>query len=113
MDRAVLAKIKELVLEHGVTTSAEMRKHLTLFVQENFPHVSEDNSSYYPSNKNILNQLYKTKRQAGIYHKPARSSAGHADGKKKRRNAGVFNRGKTLTVPLSIIYANTDGNVQS
>jgi len=107
MDRAVLAKIKELVLEHGVTTSTEMRKYLTSFVQTNFPHVSEDNSSYYPSNKSILNQLYKTKIQAGIYHKHSRSSVGYQDGKKKKRNTSVCNSSDHLaSVPLSPIYSN-------
>ena len=83
VDQSVLDKIKELVVDHGVIKLSEMRTHINLFVQQNYPSVSRDNRSYYPLNKDLLCHIYTTRRKAGIYHKKSGKPAGRP--KKQRK----------------------------
>ena len=59
-------KIKELVVEHGVYKLAEMRSHVNSFVEQQYPNIRKDNRSFYPLNRDLLNNIYKAKMQAGI-----------------------------------------------
>ena len=48
VDKRVKERVKKMLLL-GVTQRSEMRRHLNVFVAENFPDVSELDSSFYPS----------------------------------------------------------------
>ena len=48
-------RVKKMLLL-GVTQRSEMRRHINVFVAENFPDVSKLDSSFYPSDQ-VLNSL--------------------------------------------------------
>ena len=52
VDKRVKERVKKMLLL-GVTQRSEMRRHLNVFVAENFPDVSELDSSFYPSDRRI------------------------------------------------------------
>ena len=64
MDKQVKEHVKKMLLL-GVTQQSEMRSHINVFVAENFPDVSELDSSFYPSNQALSSLMY----QAMILHR--------------------------------------------
>ena len=44
----------------GVTQQSEMRRHLNVFVAENFTDVSELDSSFYPSDRALNSLMYRS-----------------------------------------------------
>ena len=56
--------VKKMLLL-GVTQQSEMRRHINVFVAENFPDVSELDSSFYPSDQVLSSLMY----QAMILHR--------------------------------------------
>ena len=46
VDKRVKERVKKMLLL-GVTQRSEMRRHLSVFVSENFPDVSELDASFY------------------------------------------------------------------
>ena len=57
-------RVKKMLLL-GVTQRSEMRRHINIFVAENFPDVSELDSSFYPSDQALSSSMY----QAMILHR--------------------------------------------
>ena len=51
-------RVKKMLLL-GVTQWSEMRRHLNVFVAENFPDVSELDSSFYPSDQALSSLMYR------------------------------------------------------
>ena len=51
--------VKKMLLI-GVTQQSEMRRHLNIFVAENFPDVSELDSSFYPSDQSLSSLMYRS-----------------------------------------------------
>ena len=49
--------VKKMLLL-GVTQQSEMRRHINVFVAENFPDVSELDSLFYPSNQALSSLMY-------------------------------------------------------
>ena len=49
--------VKKMLLL-GVTQQSEMRRHINIFVAENFPDVSELDSSFYPSDQALSSLMY-------------------------------------------------------
>ena len=43
----------------GVTQRSEMKRHLSVFVSENFPDVSELDASFYPSDGALSSLMYR------------------------------------------------------
>ena len=43
----------------AVTQQSEMRRHIDVFVAENFPDVSELDSLFYPSNQALSSLMYR------------------------------------------------------
>ena len=56
--------VKKMLLL-GVTQRSEMRRHINVFVAENFPDVSKLDSSFYPSDQVLSSLMY----QAMILHR--------------------------------------------
>ena len=56
--------VKKMLLL-GVTQRSEMRRHINIFVAENFPDISELDSSVYPSDQVLSSLMY----QAMILHR--------------------------------------------
>ena len=56
--------VKKMLLL-GVTQRSEMMRHINIFVAENFPDVSELDSSFYPSDQVLSSLMY----QAMILHR--------------------------------------------
>ena len=50
--------VKKMLLL-GVTQRSEMRRHLNIFVAENFPDISELDSSFYPSDQALSSLMYQ------------------------------------------------------
>ena len=50
--------VKKMLLL-GVTQQSEMRRHINVFVAENFPDVSELDSSFYPSDQVLSSLMYQ------------------------------------------------------
>ena len=50
-------RVKKMLLL-GVTQRSEMRRHINVFVAENFPDVSKLDSSFYPSNQVLSSLMY-------------------------------------------------------
>ena len=50
----------EKMLLLGMTQWSEMRRHLNVFVAENFPDISELDSSFYPSNQALSSLMYRS-----------------------------------------------------
>lgn len=44
---------------HGVTTRADMRRHLKIFVRDKYPNASIADTAYYPNNKSISDAIYE------------------------------------------------------
>ena len=43
----------------GVTQRSEMRRHINIFVEENFPSVSNLDTSFYPSDQSLSSIMYR------------------------------------------------------
>ena len=43
----------------GVTQRSEMRHHINIFVEENFPSVSNLDTSFYPSDQSLSSIMYR------------------------------------------------------
>ena len=43
----------------GVTQRSEMRCHINIFMEENFPSVSNFDTSFYPSNQSLSSIMYR------------------------------------------------------
>ena len=52
-------RVKKMLLL-GVTQQSEMRRHLNVFVAENFPDVSELDSSFYTSDQALSSLMYRS-----------------------------------------------------
>ena len=52
-------RVKKMLLL-GVTQWSEMRRHLNVFVAENFPDVSELDSFFYPSDQALSSLMYRS-----------------------------------------------------
>ena len=50
--------VKKMLLL-GVTQRSEMRRHINVFVGENFPDVSELDSLFYPSDQALSSLMYR------------------------------------------------------
>ena len=50
-------RVKKMLLL-GVTQRSEMRRHINVFVAENFPDVSELDSLFYPSDQALSSLMY-------------------------------------------------------
>ena len=50
--------VKKMLLL-GVIQQSEMRRHINVFVVENFPDVSELDSSFYPSDQALSSSMYR------------------------------------------------------
>ena len=50
--------VKKMLL-FGVTQQSEMRRHINVSVAENFPDVSELDSSFYPSDQVLSSLMYR------------------------------------------------------
>ena len=59
VDKRVKERVKKMLLL-GVTQRSEMRRHLNVFVAENFPDVSELDSSFYPSDRALSSLMYRS-----------------------------------------------------
>ena len=75
VDKTVRDKIKELVVEHGVIRVSEMRTHIKLFVQQNYPNVSTENRSYYPFNTDLCRHILYARKRADIFYKKRQNPA--------------------------------------
>ena len=64
MDKLVKEHVKKMLLL-GVTQRSEMRRHINVFVAENFPDISELDSSFYLSDQVLSSVMY----QAMILHR--------------------------------------------
>ena len=51
-------RVKKMLLL-GVTQRSEMKRHINVFVGENFPDVSELDSSFYPSDQVLSSLMYR------------------------------------------------------
>ena len=49
--------VKKMLLL-GVTQQSEMRRHINIFVAENFPDISELDFSFYPSDQALSSLMY-------------------------------------------------------
>ena len=49
--------VKKMLLL-GVTQQSEMRRHINIFVAENFPDISELDSLFYPSDQALSSLMY-------------------------------------------------------
>ena len=49
--------VKKMLLL-GVTQQSEMRRHINVFVAENFPDISKLDSSFYPSDQALSSLMY-------------------------------------------------------
>ena len=50
--------VKKMLLL-GVTQRSEMRRHINIFVGENFPDISKLDSSFYPSDQVLSSLMYQ------------------------------------------------------
>ena len=73
VDKRVTERVKKMLLL-GVTQWSEMRRHLSVFVSENFPDVSELDASFYPSDHALSSLMYRANdpSQADAYRPGAR-----------------------------------------
>ena len=58
----VYIRVRERVwkmLLMGVTQRSEMHRHLNIFVEENFPSVSNLDTSFYPSDQSLSSIMYR------------------------------------------------------
>ena len=58
VDKRVRERVRKMLLM-GVTQRSEMRRHLNVFVEENFPSVSKLDASYYPSDQSLSSIMYR------------------------------------------------------
>lgn len=47
------------LMDMGVTTRTEMKRHLRTYVREKWPEARSENASYYPSDKTVGRNMYK------------------------------------------------------
>ena len=59
VDKRVKERVMKMLLL-GVTQRSEMRRHLNVFVAENFPDVSELDSSFFPSDRALSSLMYRS-----------------------------------------------------
>ena len=58
VDKRVKERVKKMLLM-GVTQRSEMRRHINVFVEENFPSVSKLDTSYYPTDRCLSSIMYR------------------------------------------------------
>ena len=58
VDKRVKERVRKMLLM-GVTQRSEMRRHINIFVEENFPSVSKLDTSYYPSDQCLSSIMYR------------------------------------------------------
>ena len=64
VDSRVREHVRKMLLM-GVTQRSEMRRHINVYVEENFPSVSKLDASFYPSDQCLSSIMY----QAMILHR--------------------------------------------
>ena len=65
-------RVKKMLLM-GVTQRSEMRRHINVFVAENFPSVSKLDTSYYPTDRFELNYVQGHDSTSAHAHGPGES----------------------------------------
>ena len=58
VDSRVRERVRKMLLM-GVTQRSEMRRHINISVEENFPSVSKLDTSYYPSDQCLSSIMYR------------------------------------------------------
>ena len=58
VDSRVRERVRKMLLM-GVTQWSEMRRHINIFVEENFPSVSKLDTSFYPSDQCLSSIMYR------------------------------------------------------
>ena len=58
VDSRVRERVRKMLLM-GVTQRSEMRRHLNIYVEENFPSVSKLDTSFYPSDQSLSSIMYR------------------------------------------------------
>jgi len=58
VDKRVKERVRKLLLM-GVTHSSEMRRHLSIYVEENFPNVSKLDTSFFPTDQCLSSIMYR------------------------------------------------------
>ena len=58
MDKRVKERVRKMLLM-GVTQRSEMRRHINIFVEENFPSVSKLDTSFYPTDQCLSSIMYR------------------------------------------------------
>ena len=58
MDSRVRERVRKMLLM-GITQRSEMRRHINIFVEENFPSVSKLDTSFYPSDQCLSSIMYR------------------------------------------------------
>ena len=58
VDSRVRERVRKMLLM-GVTQRSEMRRHINIFVEENFPSVSKMDTSFYPSDQSLSSIMYR------------------------------------------------------
>ena len=58
VDKRVKERVKKMLLMR-VTQRSEMRRHINIYVEENFPSVSKLDTSYYPTDKCLSSIMYR------------------------------------------------------
>ena len=107
MDKKVIAKIKDLFLNHGVRNTAEMSRHLEVFVASAFPYpISKSNTSYYPRRQVLKNHINKHKRKIGEVETEESKAARRKRGKTgQQRYRGKVAKRKKGIEGLEVQYA--------
>ena len=58
VDKRVKERVRNMLLM-GVTQRSEMRRHINIFVEENFPSVSKLDTSFYPTDQCLSSIMYR------------------------------------------------------
>ena len=58
VDSRVRERVRKMLLM-GVTQRSEMRRHINVYVEENFPSVSKLDASFYPSDQCLSSIMYR------------------------------------------------------
>ena len=58
VDTRVRERVRKMLLM-GVTQRSEMRRHINVYVEENFPSVSKLDTSYYPTDQSLSSIMYR------------------------------------------------------
>jgi len=107
IDKKVSAKIKDLFHKHGVRNTAEMSRHLEVFVASAFPYpISKSNTSYYPRRQVLKNHINKHKRKIGEVETEESKAARRKRGKTgQQRYRGKVAKRKKGIEGLEVQYA--------